>query len=210
MEKSLLLSAVVFTLLLTSCSQPAASPTPTTALAQELRVQTDDVTLHVRIAGDPKAGDVLVAAHGGPGNSSDYMLSLEQLASTKLAVVNYDQRGTGQSTEPSKGYAMRNYITDVVYPRRPRGRAAGRWCRQRSSIGPLLGWIGRHALCHDPSAAGTLNHTRGKRCAHSGGSSGRTSQQSPANCSVAATRDYSRAPHLADRYPSRLLLRSQL
>ena len=113
MEKSLLLTAVVFTLLLTSCSQPAASPTPTTALAQELRVPADDVTLHVRVAGYPKAGDVLIAIHGGPGNSSDYMLSLEQLASGEFAVVNYDQRGTGQSTDPSKGYAMHNYVADL-------------------------------------------------------------------------------------------------
>ena len=71
------------------------------------------LTLHVRIAGDPKAGDVLIALHGGPGNSSDYMLSLEQLASAELAVVTYDQRGTGQSTEPTNGYAMRNYIADL-------------------------------------------------------------------------------------------------
>ena len=117
MKKKLLLSVLALTLLLTSCGQPAASPaskpTPTTALAQELKVQADDVTLHVRIAGDPKAEDVLIAIHGGPGNSIDYMLSLEQLASGELAVVNYDQRGTGQSTEPSKGYAMDNYVADL-------------------------------------------------------------------------------------------------
>jgi pimeloyl-ACP methyl ester carboxylesterase len=60
-----------------------------------------------------KARDVLIAIHGGPGNSSDYMLSLEQLASDEFAVVNYDQRGTGQSTEPSNGYAMPNYVADL-------------------------------------------------------------------------------------------------
>lgn len=75
-------------------------------------MQTDDVTLHARMAGDP-ARDVLIAIHGGPGNSSGYMLSLEQLASAELAVVNYDQRGTGQSTEPSEGYAMSNYVADL-------------------------------------------------------------------------------------------------
>jgi pimeloyl-ACP methyl ester carboxylesterase len=119
MKKRLLLTAVVYTLLLASCGQPAATPTaepgsmPTRAVAQELKVQADDVTLHVRIAGDPKAGDVLIAIHGGPGNSSDYMISLEQLASAELTVVNYDQRGTGQSTEPSEGYTMDNYIADL-------------------------------------------------------------------------------------------------
>ena len=55
MKERRLLTAVVFTLLLTSCSQPAASATPTTALAQELSMRADDVTLHVRIAGYPKA-----------------------------------------------------------------------------------------------------------------------------------------------------------
>ena len=113
MKKKLLLGVMALTLLLTSCGQPAASPTPTTTLAQELKVQADDVTLHVRIAGDPKAEDVLIAIHGGPGNSIDYMLSLEQLASAEFAVVNYDQRGTGQSTEPSNGYAMPNYVADL-------------------------------------------------------------------------------------------------
>jgi len=128
MKKKLLISVLALTLLLTSCGQPAAppasKPTPTTALAQELKVQADDVTLHVRIAGDPKAGDVLIATHGGPGNSSDYMLSLEQLASAELAVVNYDQRGTGQSTEPSKGYAMCNYVADLEAVRQAVGAEA--------------------------------------------------------------------------------------
>ncbi len=113
MKKRPLLTAVALTLLLSGCAQPAASPTPTTTLAQELKVQADDVALHVRIAGDPKAGDVLIAVRGGPGNSSDYMLRLEQLASAEFAVVNYDQRGTGQSTEPSNGYAMRTYLADL-------------------------------------------------------------------------------------------------
>jgi proline iminopeptidase len=82
-------------------------------LVQERQVQADDVALHVRIAGDPQSGDVLVAIHGGPGNSSDYMLGLEQLASQELAVATYDQRGTGRSTEPAQGYAMESYVADV-------------------------------------------------------------------------------------------------
>jgi proline iminopeptidase len=119
MKKKLLLGLMALTLPLTNCAQPAASPTPTAEpaqatptipLAQELQVQADDVTLYARIAG---AGDVLIALHGGPGNSSDYMVSLEQLASAKFAVVTYDQRGTGQSTAPSEGYAMHNYIADL-------------------------------------------------------------------------------------------------
>jgi proline iminopeptidase len=87
-------------------------------------VLADDVTLHVRIAGNPHAEGVLIAIHGGPGNSIDYMLSLEQLASAELAVVNYDQRGTGQSTEPSNGYAMPNYVADLEAVRQAIGAEA--------------------------------------------------------------------------------------
>ena len=68
---------------LAGCGEKA---TPTEPAFRELRVPADDVTLHVRIAGYPKAGDVLIAIHGGPGNSSDSMLSLEQLASGDCVV----------------------------------------------------------------------------------------------------------------------------
>jgi pimeloyl-ACP methyl ester carboxylesterase len=111
MKKKPLLTAVVFTLMLTSCSQPAAAPT--TARAQELKVQADDVTLHVRMAGDPEAGDVLLAVNMGPGFSSQYMASLEQLAGESFAVVTYDQRGTGRSTESSGGYELPKYVADL-------------------------------------------------------------------------------------------------
>jgi pimeloyl-ACP methyl ester carboxylesterase len=95
---------------LTACGEKEM---PTELPFEELRVPADDVTLHVRIAGPTQAKGVLIAIHGGPGNSSDYMVSLEQLASSEFTVVNYDQRGTGQSTEPSEGYAMDNYIADL-------------------------------------------------------------------------------------------------
>jgi proline iminopeptidase len=45
--------------------------------------------------------------------ASDYMLSLEQLVDEDLAVVTYDQRSTGHSTEPSDGYAMDRYVEDL-------------------------------------------------------------------------------------------------
>jgi pimeloyl-ACP methyl ester carboxylesterase len=80
---------------------------------QELEVPAGDVTLYARIAGNANSRAMLVALHGGPGNSSDYMVSLEQLAGPQLAVVTYDQRGTGHSSEPSEGYAMANYIADL-------------------------------------------------------------------------------------------------
>ena len=88
---------------------------------QELMVPADDVTLYARIAGNPKAGNVLIAINGGPGQSSRYMVSLEQLASTELAVVTYDQRGTGRSTKPSGGYTLMKYIADLEAVRKAVG-----------------------------------------------------------------------------------------
>jgi len=76
-------------------------------------VLANGVTLHVRIAGNAKAGDVLIAINGGPGQSSRYMLSLEQLASADFAVVTYDQRGTGRSAAPSDGYGLLKYVADL-------------------------------------------------------------------------------------------------
>lgn len=54
------------------------------------------VALYVRVAGNLASGNVLIAIHGGLGMTSDYMLSLEELAGPNLAVVTYDQRGVGR------------------------------------------------------------------------------------------------------------------
>jgi proline iminopeptidase len=100
---------------------------PAAPSARELRVPADGVTLHVRIAGNPEAEDVLLATGMGPGLSSHYMASLEQLAGESLAVVTYDQRGTGRSSEPSgetetgHPYALPNYVGDLEAVREAAG-----------------------------------------------------------------------------------------
>lgn len=54
--------------------------------------------LHVERSG---AGErALVALHGGPGLSCEYLAPLHQLARPNRAVVMYDQAGGGRSTEP--------------------------------------------------------------------------------------------------------------
>jgi pimeloyl-ACP methyl ester carboxylesterase len=81
-----------------------------------LEVAAADVTLHVNIAGEVSAKNVLIAIHGGPGMSSDYMRSLEQLAGPELAVITYDQRGTGHSTSPpddAAHYGLLKYVQDL-------------------------------------------------------------------------------------------------
>lgn len=87
----------------------------------EIEIPAGDVTLHARVAGDLDGGDVLIAIHGGPGNSSDYMISLEELTGNDLAVVTYDQRGVGRSTEPSGGYSLLNYVEDLEAVRKATG-----------------------------------------------------------------------------------------
>ena len=84
--------------------------------ARELQAPASEVTLHVRVAGDLRSGNVLIAIHGGPGMSSDYMASLERLAGPDLAVVLYDQRGTGRSTSPPDdpaNYSLPKYVEDL-------------------------------------------------------------------------------------------------
>ena len=82
-------------------------------VVKELTVPGDDVTLHVRIAGNPEADDVLLAVSMGPGFSSHYMDSLEQLSGEAFAVVTYDQRGTGRSSESYGGYELPEYVADL-------------------------------------------------------------------------------------------------
>lgn len=80
---------------------------------QEFKVTSEDVTLHVKRVGDARADNVLIATNGGPGQSSRYMDSLSQLVGKNLALVTYDQRGTGLSTESANGYELLKYVEDL-------------------------------------------------------------------------------------------------
>jgi hypothetical protein len=65
---------LIFLFALTACSNPD------TTSPQELTANRNGVELYVRVAGDPASGNVLIAIHGGPGMTHDYMLGMEQLA----------------------------------------------------------------------------------------------------------------------------------
>jgi pimeloyl-ACP methyl ester carboxylesterase len=68
-------------------------------MARETHVRADGAELFVRQVGGQSAGaEALVAIHGRPGLSHEPLRALETLASTNLAVVNYDQRGVGRSS----------------------------------------------------------------------------------------------------------------
>ena len=107
----------IFVLLLAVTSVLATCRTSSTAV-RELQVQAADVSLHVRMAGNPDSGCVLVAINGGPGLTSSYMLDMERLAGPDCAVLTYDQRGLGRSGQPSgpdstASYTLRKYAEDL-------------------------------------------------------------------------------------------------
>lgn len=91
---------------------------------QELSVETPEVTLYTRVAGNLQSGNVLIAINGGPGLSSHYMLSLEDLAGENFAVVTYDQRGVSRSSAPPtdpSNYTLAKYVDDLEAVRKAVG-----------------------------------------------------------------------------------------
>lgn len=106
----LMLPGTFLAILMAACSSPAMTG------PQELTVESDGITLYVRVAGDLASGNALIAIHGGPGMTLDYMLSLETLAGSDLAVVTYDQRGVGRSSSPPDepvSYTLVKYTQDL-------------------------------------------------------------------------------------------------
>ena len=104
-----LLGGLLLVALAAGCRPAPDEPTT----PQPIRVSTDNSVLIGRVAGSPQADSLLIALHGGPGNTSDYLLELEQLESESLAVLTYDQRGSGQSLGPTVGYSMQEHVADL-------------------------------------------------------------------------------------------------
>ena len=91
---------------------------------KELKATDSEVTLQIRMAGEPDSGNGLIAINGGPGLSSKYMLNLEKLSSPTFAVVTYDQRGMGRSTSPKEdvsSYTLLKYVEDLEAVRKKVG-----------------------------------------------------------------------------------------
>jgi proline iminopeptidase len=97
---------LIIILLLAACRKAEPS-------TRESEIQGDGTMLYVRVTGDTHKNRVLIGVHGGPGYSSDYMTSLERLASDGITVVLYDQRGAGRSSEPTNGYGLSQYVEDL-------------------------------------------------------------------------------------------------
>lgn len=66
---------------------------------EEGTVEFDGHETYYRITG-PRSGRPLVVAHGGPGATHDYLLSLTDLVRPDRPVIHYDQIGNGKSTHP--------------------------------------------------------------------------------------------------------------
>jgi pimeloyl-ACP methyl ester carboxylesterase len=124
MKNTIRMMIAVFLLanVLAGCQKGTSAPsTPLGghyAAVREFQVQGADVSLHVRMAGDPDSGCVLIAINGGPGLTSNYMWDMERLAGPDCAVVTYDQRGLGRSTQPTDpdspaSYTLEKYAADV-------------------------------------------------------------------------------------------------
>lgn len=104
----LILNPIVCILIAFSISITAQSPD-----IKELMINSGDVELFVRVAGEISSDNVLLGVHGGPGGSCDYMLNLEQLCSDNCTVVNYDQRGSGKSGTPFESYSLDKFAQDI-------------------------------------------------------------------------------------------------
>ncbi len=59
-----------------SALEPSTSLPEGYEAAREFQVQAQDVSLHVRMAGNRDSGCVLIAINGGPGLTSNYMWDL--------------------------------------------------------------------------------------------------------------------------------------
>ena len=119
MKSKFLLFIVVLVSMVAACGESA---TVTPAL-QELNVDAADVTLFVRIAGQPEAENVLIAS-GHMMLSSHPMVGLEELVSSDLAVVTFDPRGVGRSTQPPSSvssYDLIKYVADLEAVRKAVG-----------------------------------------------------------------------------------------
>ena len=94
---------------------PVAAADITALPVTERMVWAGDVELFVRATGGRDGGPALVMVNGGPGLTHDYLEALEdELASIRLRVVTYDQRGTGRSTAPSSpDYSLTAYVRDL-------------------------------------------------------------------------------------------------
>jgi proline iminopeptidase len=110
-------ASVLFIALALSCSRPAERTQPVTTAAnhyhlEEGYVDAGGVMIYYKSIG---TGEPLVALHGGPGASHDYLLpGLIPLARDNRLIL-IDERGSGRSEklDDVSGYTVENMVEDV-------------------------------------------------------------------------------------------------
>jgi pimeloyl-ACP methyl ester carboxylesterase len=165
-KPQLVLIGLLLTAALMGC-RPATTATPT---SQPLHVVTDNAILAGRVAGPAGAETLLIALHDGPGRSSDTLRELETLQSDTLAVATYDQRGSGDSVGPTRGYRLLDHVDDLEAVRATTGREqvillghgwggvlALRYASQYPERVSALILVNSHAPTSDGMAAGQAN-----------------------------------------------------
>jgi proline iminopeptidase len=76
-------------------------------------VQNGDVALHTIVyPTNIKNAETIILLHGGPG-VPEAMIQIAQTLNKKFRVINFEQRGTGSSHNPSRDYSMEGYISDI-------------------------------------------------------------------------------------------------
>jgi proline iminopeptidase len=107
--------------LVLGCTRPSAAPVEPTAPRAEAPpapaerfVRNGDVDLFVRSQGGGPGARTIIALHGGPGYSHDYLEALDPLASPRMRVVTFDQRGCGRSKTPASApLTLAAHVADV-------------------------------------------------------------------------------------------------
>ena len=106
------------------------------AMTREGTTPFSDGETWYRVAGSLDEGVPLIALHGGPGATHDYLLSLADLAHGR-AVVHYDQIGNGRSTHfPERGA---EYWTVDLFVRELQSLVAGLGIREHHVLGQSWG-----------------------------------------------------------------------
>lgn len=76
-----------------------------------LKIQNGEVVLNTTIYPKENA-ETVILLHGGPG-VPDTMTEVALELNNKLQVITFEQRGTGQSLNPSSEYRISDYISDI-------------------------------------------------------------------------------------------------
>ena len=86
-----------------------------TASPKVVDIPNDQATIHATVhpcKSGNEAVETIILLHGGPG-VPEPMTELADILTSKFQVISFQQRGTGESVNPSGDYSMEAYISDI-------------------------------------------------------------------------------------------------